>query len=298
MAGNSSASMELAIIDKNKANLSSIRDLYEVEYSRFFTPHSHSPDSSSSHPSLTPLRSSRGSWISSDILASLRLFAAAFDRRGFVLLVSLGRKVLEEHYISKLHITWPQVSCLSGYPARGSRVVLLSYKDSAGQIHKFALRFLSVYETEQFISSLKEILDDSSDVGEPSSNFGSAQSPPSECVISSGSPYRPTKDWSPAPSTNTQSQRMSPILNPDALQTSNPPEPIYYNPVEATHPNFPPSFTSLLLNCNPAVHQAAAQVQPSLSEDADLKDQIARYMEDSSFQGMSASYRPGHDFPR
>ncbi|WOG87134.1 hypothetical protein DCAR_0206357 [Daucus carota subsp. sativus] len=54
------------------------------------------------------------------------------------------------------------------------------------QIHKFALRFLSVYETEQFISSLKvyflvlfavpcDILDDSSDVGEPSSNFGSAQ---------------------------------------------------------------------------------------------------------------------------
>ncbi|KAL1827211.1 hypothetical protein ACET3Z_005623 [Daucus carota] len=134
------------------------------------------------------------------------------------------------------------------------------------EIHKFALRFLSVYETEQFISSLKDILDDS------------------KCVISSGSPYRPTKDWSPAPSTNTQSQRMSPILNPDALQTSNPPEPIYYNPVEATHPNFPPSFTSLLLNCSPAVHQAAAQVQPSLSEDADLKDQIARYMKDSSFR--------------
>lgn len=102
------------------------------------------------------------------------------------------------------------------------------------QIQKFALRFVSVYETDQFISSLKvyllisfdvpcvdmsvlyrvecyirllachftsfqykhvmfvyqEILDDSSDAGEPSSNFGSARSPPSECVISSESPYR------------------------------------------------------------------------------------------------------------
>ncbi|XP_074381142.1 protein POOR HOMOLOGOUS SYNAPSIS 1 [Apium graveolens] len=284
MAGNCTTSMELAIINKNKTNLNTIRDQYEVEYSRFFNPHT----PSSTHPSLTPLKSTRGNWISSsssDSLVSLRVFAASFDRRSFVLLASLGRKVLEEHYISKLHFTWPQVSCLSGYPARGSRVVFFSYKDSAGQVQKFALRFLSVYETEQFISSLKEILDDSSDAGEPSSNFGSARSPPSECVISSESLYRPTKDWSPLPSASTQSHQISSILNLEAPQISNPLETIYYNPVGATPSNFPPSFTSLLMNCSPAVQQAAG-AQPPVIEDADLKDQIARYLGDSSFQDM------------
>ncbi|KAL8157054.1 hypothetical protein AgCh_001957 [Apium graveolens] len=237
--------MELAIINKNKTNLNTIRDQYEVEYSRFFNPHT----PSSTHPSLTPLKSTRGNWISSsssDSLVSLRVFAASFDRRSFVLLASLGRKVL---------------------------------------VQKFALRFLSVYETEQFISSLKEILDDSSDAGEPSSNFGSARSPPSECVISSESLYRPTKDWSPLPSASTQSHQISSILNLEAPQISNPLETIYYNPVGATPSNFPPSFTSLLMNCSPAVQQAAG-AQPPVIEDADLKDQIARYLGDSSFQDM------------
>ncbi|GJW86165.1 hypothetical protein Tco_0161505 [Tanacetum coccineum] len=62
----------------------------------------------------------------------------------------------EEHYISKLKFTWPQVACLFGYPARGSKVVFMSYKDRVGQIHKFSLRFATLYETERFINSVKE----------------------------------------------------------------------------------------------------------------------------------------------
>lgn len=41
--------------------------------------------------------------------------------------------VQEEHYVSKLHFMWPQMTCDSGYPARASRVVLLSYRDNVGQ---------------------------------------------------------------------------------------------------------------------------------------------------------------------
>lgn len=66
---------------------------------------------------------------------------------------------------------------------------------------------------------------------------------------------RPTKDWSPVPSASTQSHRISPILNHEALQNSNPLEPIYYNPAGTTHLKFPPSLTSLLMNCSPAVQQ-------------------------------------------
>lgn len=40
----------------------------------------------------------------------------------------------EEHFISKLLFSWPQVSCVSGFPARGSRVVFVSYKDCVSQV--------------------------------------------------------------------------------------------------------------------------------------------------------------------
>ena len=40
----------------------------------------------------------------------------------------------EEHYVSKLLFAWPQVACMSGFPARGSRAVFASYRDSLGQV--------------------------------------------------------------------------------------------------------------------------------------------------------------------
>lgn len=39
----------------------------------------------------------------------------------------------EEHYISKLHFSWPHVSCVAGFPTRGTRVVFVSYRDGLGQ---------------------------------------------------------------------------------------------------------------------------------------------------------------------
>lgn len=48
----------------------------------------------------------------------------------------------EEHYISRLHFAWPQVSCVSGFPTRGARSVFVSYKDRAGQA-----KTLSISET-------------------------------------------------------------------------------------------------------------------------------------------------------
>jgi len=43
----------------------------------------------------------------------------------------------EEHYVSKLSFSWPQVSCDPGFPARGIRTVLVSYRDSRGEVSFF-----------------------------------------------------------------------------------------------------------------------------------------------------------------
>ncbi|GJR11009.1 protein semi-rolled leaf 2 [Tanacetum coccineum] len=124
----------------------------------------------------------KGTWLSSfTSLAYLRLFTDCGDDDDddsgrVVVTVTLVDHVVcesnstlgnesfqEEHDISKLNFTWPQVACLSGFPARGSKVVFMSYKDRVGQarhsnllIHKFAVRFATLYETERFINSVKE----------------------------------------------------------------------------------------------------------------------------------------------
>ena len=94
----------------------------------------------------------------------------------------LNLVVQEEHYVWKLHFSWPQVSCVSGYPIRGTRAVFVTFKDSLGevgnimfdlfcheknlkskcslpftcsQIQKFGFRFLTISETEAFINALK-----------------------------------------------------------------------------------------------------------------------------------------------
>ncbi|KAM2084935.1 hypothetical protein ACFX1R_022684 [Malus domestica] len=62
----------------------------------------------------------------------------------------------EEHYVSKRQYVWPHVSCNPRLPSKGTRAVLVSYRDC---VQKFALRFLSVDEAERFMISLKGIFD-------------------------------------------------------------------------------------------------------------------------------------------
>ncbi|KAI8527012.1 hypothetical protein RHMOL_Rhmol12G0043500 [Rhododendron molle] len=120
-----------------KTTISAIGDQWEVQYARFFNyPH---PPLSSTHPSLTPIRASarnrvKGNWISSSSSSTASL-ALATDHTGsgFIITVTLLGKIYEEHYISKLHFSWPRVSCVAGFPTRGTRVVFVSYRDSLGQ---------------------------------------------------------------------------------------------------------------------------------------------------------------------
>ncbi|KAM7484197.1 hypothetical protein LguiA_000206 [Lonicera macranthoides] len=269
-----------------------IRNQWEVQYSRFL----YYPPSSSTHPSLTPLakiRSTSGNWISaSSFSASLKLLLADHSNSLSILTVTFRQQILEEHYISKLHVTWPQVSCVSGYPARGSRVVLLSYKD---HIQKFALRFLTSIETEKFINSLKEILVDVRGTGLPSDTFGSEISSQSEFVPSNHPLSRHTGDSSritstercanPIPNSNYEvNQDNNPIY--EVMLDSNYEETMLNQDHEGIFTAFPPSFTSLLQNCYTGDGVGQGTAQRTVSEEANLKDQIARYLEDSSFQEM------------
>ncbi|KAA8529616.1 hypothetical protein F0562_034284 [Nyssa sinensis] len=263
-------------------SVTAITDQWEVQYSRFFN----YPSLSSTCPSLTPLPGARrdrlrGNWISSSgPTASLKLLADHSNSE-FILIVALREKINEKHYVSKLHFSWPQVSCVSGFPARGSRAVFVSYKDC---IQKFALRFLTIYGTERFMNALKEILEDKTVTGLPSGGFGSEISSQSEFVPSSGPLYRATEDWSLMASSDTCTHQMPSTLKDEVAKNSNLQETIFNSEAEPIFSVFPPSFTSLLTNCCPELKQVTAQT--TVPEENDLKSQIMRYMDDSSFQDM------------
>ncbi|KAM3202840.1 protein POOR SYNAPSIS 1 [Capsicum annuum] len=270
-------------------SIATVTNHWEVQYARFIlcptSPHS-------THSSLISLSSlgskyvKRRKWISSASVVSLKLRANSFgSNRGFILVVSLRGRILEEHYISQLMFSWPQVSCVSGFPARGSRAVLVSYRDSVGQIQKFILRFLTNYEIENFMNVLKGKLDNTRSEALPCVELDSAISSQSEFIPWDGSSHRDNEGWICAASGDSTPDHMPLTLPPEFSQDSyNTEEMKQSSKAEEILSAFPPSFTSFLTNCCPEIDQAA--VQSSMTKDIDLKDQIAKYLEDSSFQDM------------
>ncbi|PNY00511.1 synapsis 1-like protein, partial [Trifolium pratense] len=171
----------------------SMSDEWEICFARFIPfPHSITSPSSSSglHPLPPRLRNHppRGTWISSSTSAFLR-FSPDLSFSDVIFTVSINGKLFEEHYVSKLHFSWPQVSCDPGFPARGIRTVLVSYRDSRGEIQKFAMRFPSIYETQSFISALKEVLKDDKGPEPLNIDFGSEISSQSEFMSTNKNPY-------------------------------------------------------------------------------------------------------------
>ncbi|TMW98236.1 hypothetical protein EJD97_004313 [Solanum chilense] len=272
-------------------SIATVTNHWEVQYARFIvcpaSPHS-------SHSSLTSLSSigrkdgKRGKWISSASIVSLKLRNNSFDPNGgFILVVSLCDRILEEHYISRLMFSWPQVSCVSGFPARGSRAILVSYRDSVGQIQKFILRFLTIYEIENFMNVLKGKLDNANPQLIPCAEFDSAISSQSEFNPLDGASHRENEGWICAASGDSAPNYMPLNLAPEFSQDSHKEETKLSREADEILSAFPPSFTSFLTNCCPEIDQVAAQ--SSMTKEVDLKDQIAKYLEDSSFQGMSSN---------
>ncbi|XP_038694391.1 protein POOR HOMOLOGOUS SYNAPSIS 1-like isoform X3 [Tripterygium wilfordii] len=247
-------------------SLVAIRDQWQVAFSRFFT----FPSLTSTSSSLVPLPKNRrdtkgikGTWIStSSPTVSLQLLNS-HSKSDVILNVSLRETVLEEHYVSKLHFSWPQVTCVPGYPSRGTRAVFVSYKDSVGE----------------------EILKDVQEIEPLSSNFRSVISSQSEFVPSNKTSSRACQEeLSIMNSLTTYSPQMQESLNHEVEQCSYKQETALNHNAADTMSALPPSFASFLTNCYPEINQPAAN--PIESEEVDLKSQIVKYMEESSFQEM------------
>ncbi|XP_058191993.1 protein POOR HOMOLOGOUS SYNAPSIS 1 [Rhododendron vialii] len=293
-----------------KTTISAIGDQWEVQYARFFNyPH---PPLSSTHPSLTPLRASarsrvKGNWISSSSSSTASLaLTADHTGSGSILAVTLLGKIYEEHYISKLHFSWPHVSCVAGFPTRGTRVVFVTYRDGLGQwfvflldaklqcvptmsnfhciffitllstyivllcfqSQKFALRFSTSCETETFIYALKEIMGGSRDARLPCSSYVSGISSQSEFVPSDESPYRPKQDWD---SVDACTDQMQSGLDNEVAQSTNSQDTELNHDVECISGTsaFPPSFTSLVMSCYSDVEQSRGKFLSEISSQPD-----------------------------
>ncbi|RDX65110.1 Protein POOR-likeOUS SYNAPSIS 1, partial [Mucuna pruriens] len=279
----------------------SVRDQWEICFARFI-PYPILSSTSDLLPLPPRLRNlpPRGNWISSSSVAFLRL-SSHLSLSHLLLTVSFNSTLLvsspflsifilsnEEHYVSKLHFSWPQVSCVSGYPARGIRTVLVSYRDSLGEIQKFAMRFPSIYEAQSFIDVLKvmEILKDDKDPEPLNTDFGSEISSQSEFMSSNKHSHRVCEELSFMTPVDNYIPQLPLCVNNEGERPSGSREKgmTLDQNFECMLPALPPSFATLLMDCSENNH-----AQPTVSEEIDLKSQIVRYMEDSSFQGSNPS---------
>ncbi|KAJ7956195.1 protein POOR HOMOLOGOUS SYNAPSIS 1 [Quillaja saponaria] len=111
-----------------------VKEQWEIHYSRFFN----FPSLPSTSPLLKPLSRKRkelssGTWVTLSSMATLHLVTDHEAQELALIISSPGNFHWEEHYISNLHFSWPQVSCLAECPSRGSRVVFGSKRDFVGQ---------------------------------------------------------------------------------------------------------------------------------------------------------------------
>ncbi|OAY62837.1 hypothetical protein ACMD2_14037 [Ananas comosus] len=278
---------------------------WEVEYARFFNFPRRSPSSSAAAALLRPLRKKKlrsgGTWIAAASAASLRLVARR-PASVAVLSVSIGDDVIvtvitllilflgqEEHFVSNLHFSWPQVSRDTQCPIRGSRVVLLSYRDSSNEAREFdliqqfkprnVLFFLLVvmgkHIVELFLlyifNNTQECSRDTMDILLPGSDFVGDDSSASEYNASSRLHYgyNEMSNSGEAVGINEEQEDLSC-------------QPLLANNIETIFSNFPCSFTEQPNSCAND-NGKGAEGQLKLTEEADLKSLVEKYSADASF---------------
>ncbi|CDY61310.1 BnaAnng17480D [Brassica napus] len=312
------------------------------------------PSSPSPYPGLVPLgkreRSSSpiGTWLSTSFSKVYLTLVDEVNGSDAILSVELASKILEEHYISKLNFSWPHMTCVSGFPSRGSRAIL---------IQKFALRFSTCDAAVTFVAALKEKLKGFEEAGiqepERDTSFQSDYNPGNEIIPSTATEEKPNCIFKPpdsyvpemlprlecqqslypresaivgepnmvkhlgsyvpemqprleleyqtchtfyAPQIATVEEpnmvkhigsyvpEMQTRLEYQAGQTLYPPQSTLSQIPIDPFINLPPSFTTLLSGCFPNSSLDAGQT--TVKQDPDLKSQILKHMEDSSFQDM------------
>lgn len=265
-----------------------IKGHWQIHYSRFFN-----YPSSTTSPRLRSVSKAKkildkGNWISSSSTASMHLLTY-HSLPEVVLVIKLRGKIYEEHFISKLQFSWPQVSCLAECPLRGGRVVFGCYRDHLGDIQKFAMRFLTSYDSQTFINTIKESLKNATNAELLSSNFGPEFSSQSKFFSSYGVNYRADLQPSYVHPVGNYTPPVQPSLNYGGMQYIYPEKITIAHGLEGTS-SLPSSFTSLLADCCTETQQE----QRKLPKEIDLDSQIWRYMTNPSFNYMLSKCRESY----
>ncbi|VAI85747.1 unnamed protein product [Triticum turgidum subsp. durum] len=172
------------------------RQRWEVEFARYFAKPRRAP-STPPPPGLRYISRGKqlhqGTWLLAASPAALCISRPTHSFAARVLTVSIGDVVYEEHYVSILNFSWPQVACVTECPVRGSRVVFVSFCDRSKQIQKFAVRFPRLSDAESFLNSVKELSSNTMDIMPSGSDYMCEleDSSSSEYIPSNGLQYRP-----------------------------------------------------------------------------------------------------------
>ncbi|KAF0904956.1 hypothetical protein E2562_039139 [Oryza meyeriana var. granulata] len=170
------------------------RQKWVVEFARYFR----TPPRDPSKPPPPGLRlvsrgklRHHGTWLPAASPAALSISRPSHSFAVPVLTVSIGDVVFEEHFVSILSFSWPQVTCVTQCPISGSRVVFVSFCDKSKQIQKFALRFPHLSDAGSFLNCVKECSTDTMDIIPSGSDYLCEDSSASEYIASSGIHQRP-----------------------------------------------------------------------------------------------------------
>ncbi|CAA0833123.1 Unknown protein [Striga hermonthica] len=269
-----------------ESQISAVINQWEVQYSRFLS--NSSCTGKRTHPSLSPFRRlTGGTWISATA-ASLKLeYRRPFTGAcGAVIVVVIRSEVLEEHCITLMNFSWPQVSCGPGFPERGCRSVFVSYKDGVGQLQKFALLFSTIHDSGTFMATVKEIMESGKTKLIESPVSKSKMSSQDEVASFDVPAHRNEVDqmWKAAEVNSNSTQVMLPSSKLDKVQDSESQEKIVAYEPDNAMPVLPPSFSQLMKNCYPAVSE-----EKPIELEGDIKTQFMRYLERTSFTDLLAT---------
>ncbi|KAL6592727.1 hypothetical protein ACP70R_049402 [Stipagrostis hirtigluma subsp. patula] len=228
------------------------RQRWKVEYARYFaTPRrgpSTPPPPGLRHISRGKLRH-HGTWLPAASPAMLCVSRPSLPSAVPVLTVSIGDVVFEEHFVSIINFSWPQVTCVTQCPIRGSRVVFMSFCDKSKQIQKFAVRFPQLSDAESFLNCVKECSSEIMDIIPSGSDYMCEDSSASEYIASNGLHHRPD-DASSFEEPASDHMAEAPVLSYHEEQGQPPLEPLLASNIDNIYSGFPPSFSQMLTNCS------------------------------------------------
>ncbi|XP_037461094.1 protein POOR HOMOLOGOUS SYNAPSIS 1-like isoform X4 [Triticum dicoccoides] len=223
------------------------RQEWEVEFARYFA----SPLRDTSPPPPPPpgvryVTSATdchpGAWLPAATPAALRVSRSSHPSAAPVLTVSVVGVVFEEHFVSILNFSWPQLTCGGQCPGSGSRVLFVSFCDKSKQIQKFALRFPQLSDVESFLNCVKECLGDTMDIASSGCDYICEDSSSrSEYIASNELPHSFEE---PASDHRTEAPALCYHEEPD-LPVS---EPLLTSNIDNINSGFPLSFTEMLTN--------------------------------------------------